>query len=92
MGFCLLRQRRQQLSQYHDQVRTPYNEHDRCDFKRLVSVNGGASVLLDMPDTSSSERLLSQPVKLRLSAGANNLTFGAGQRSEFAMLPALIDY
>jgi hypothetical protein len=46
-----------------------------------VSVNGGAAVSVDQPDTGSGHTILSVPVKLNLNSGSNTLVFGAGQSS-----------
>lgn len=46
-------------------------------------MNGGASTLVDQPDTGGGQVVLSVPVQLNLNNGANSITFGAGQTSEW---------
>lgn len=48
----------------------------------MDSVNGGAAVLVDQPDTGGSHVILSVPVKLNLVNGANTIVFGANQTSK----------
>ncbi|THH21295.1 hypothetical protein EW146_g239 [Bondarzewia mesenterica] len=57
-----------------------------------VSVNGGATVLVDQPDTGGGHVILSVPVKLSLSSGSNNLTFGSGQSNYAGDLDKIIVY
>ncbi|KAJ6519335.1 galactan 1,3-beta-galactosidase [Mycena sanguinolenta] len=57
-----------------------------------VSVNGGASVLVDQPNTGGGHVVLSVPVKLNLKAGTNTITFGAGQTNFAADLDKIIVY
>lgn len=57
-----------------------------------ISVNGGASVLLDQPDTGTGQTVLSVPVKLQLDNGANSITLGAGQSNYAADLDKIIVY
>jgi hypothetical protein len=47
-----------------------------------VSVNGGAAVTVQQPDTGSASTPLSVPIKLTLKSGANTIVFAAGQTSE----------
>lgn len=46
------------------------------------SANGGASVVVDQPDSGGGGVVISVPVKLNLKNGANSITFGAGQSSK----------
>jgi hypothetical protein len=46
-------------------------------------------VYVDQPDTGNGLVTLSVPVKLTLKSGANSLTFGSGQSSEWARLSVL---
>ncbi|KAG6857617.1 hypothetical protein H0H87_010185 [Tephrocybe sp. NHM501043] len=48
------------------------------------SVNGGASILVDQPNTGGGHVILSVPVKVNLNNGANSITVGSGQSSKFA--------
>ncbi|KJA29316.1 carbohydrate-binding module family 35 protein [Hypholoma sublateritium FD-334 SS-4] len=57
-----------------------------------VSVNGGASVLVDQPNTGGGHVLLSVPVKLNLKSGANSITFSANQANYAADLDKIIVY
>jgi len=57
-----------------------------------VSINGGASVLVDQPNTGGSHVILSVPVKLNLKSGSNTITFGAGQSTFAADLDKIIVY
>ncbi|KAJ7596776.1 galactan 1,3-beta-galactosidase [Mycena floridula] len=57
-----------------------------------VSVNGGASVLVDQPNTGGGNVVLSIPVKLNLRSGANSITFAAGQTNYAADLDKIIIY
>ncbi|KAG6891103.1 hypothetical protein C0995_014193 [Termitomyces sp. Mi166 len=57
-----------------------------------VSVNGGASVLVDQPNTGGGHVILSVPVKLTLRSGANSITFSAGQSNYAADLDKIIVY
>ncbi|KAF5377239.1 hypothetical protein D9615_006357 [Tricholomella constricta] len=57
-----------------------------------VSVNGGASVVVDQPNTGGGHVILSVPVKLTLRSGANSITFGAGQSNYAADLDKIIVY
>ncbi|KAF8167828.1 hypothetical protein B0H34DRAFT_814479 [Crassisporium funariophilum] len=45
-----------------------------------VSVNGGASVLVDQLNTGGGGVVLSVPVRLNLKSGANSITFSANQK------------
>ncbi|KAG6837907.1 hypothetical protein H0H93_013060 [Arthromyces matolae] len=56
------------------------------------SVNGGASVLVDQPNTGGGHVILSVPVKLVLQSGANSITFAAGQSNYAADLDKIIVY
>lgn len=49
--------------------------------ERFCSVNGGASVNLDQPNTGGGGVVLSIPVQLNLRSGSNTITFSAGQSS-----------
>lgn len=53
----------------------------------VLSVNGGPSVLVDQPDSGGGNVVISVPVKLNLNNGANSITFGSGQSSEFPGTP-----
>ncbi|KAF5338414.1 hypothetical protein D9758_012213 [Tetrapyrgos nigripes] len=55
-------------------------------------VNGGGSVLVDQPNTGNGQTVLSVPVKLNLSNGANSITFSAGQSNYAADLDKIIVY
>ncbi|TFY82940.1 hypothetical protein EWM64_g1071 [Hericium alpestre] len=57
-----------------------------------VSVNGGASVLVDQPDSGGGDVILSVPVKLNLRQGANSITFGADQSTYAGDLDKIIVY
>ncbi|KAJ7139580.1 galactan 1,3-beta-galactosidase [Mycena epipterygia] len=57
-----------------------------------VSVNGGASVIVDQPDTGGSHVILSVPVKLNLKNGSNTITIGANQSNFAADLDRIIVY
>ncbi|KAH8834912.1 galactan 1,3-beta-galactosidase [Flagelloscypha sp. PMI_526] len=57
-----------------------------------ISVNGGASTLLDQPDSGGGNVILSLPVKLTLNSGANTLTFGSGQSNYAGDLDKIIVY
>ncbi|KAF4572546.1 hypothetical protein EYR40_004380 [Pleurotus pulmonarius] len=57
-----------------------------------VSVNGGAAVSVDQPNTGGGNVLLSVPVKLNLRSGANSITFSAGQSNYAADLDKIIVY
>ncbi|KAH8120507.1 Arabinanase/levansucrase/invertase [Phellopilus nigrolimitatus] len=57
-----------------------------------VSVNGGATVLVDQPNTGGVDDLLSVPVKLNLTSGANSLTFSSNQSSYAGDLDKFIVY
>ncbi|KAF8665150.1 hypothetical protein AX16_000615 [Volvariella volvacea WC 439] len=57
-----------------------------------VSVNGGASVIVDQPSSGGGHVVLSVPVKLNLRSGANSLTFSANQNSYAADLDKIIVY
>ncbi|KAH0590241.1 hypothetical protein H2248_000411 [Termitomyces sp. 'cryptogamus'] len=57
-----------------------------------VSVNGGALVLVDQPNTGGGHVILSVPVKLNLRSGANSITFSAGQSNYAADLDKIIVY
>lgn len=45
------------------------------------SVNGGASTVVDQPDSGGGGVVISVPVQLNLNNGANSITFGSGQSS-----------
>jgi hypothetical protein len=51
---------------------------------KFASVNGGASVLVQQPDTGGGHVTLSVPVKLNLKSGANSITFSSGQSSQLS--------
>lgn len=55
-----------------------------------VSANGGASVVVDQPDSGGGGVVISVPVKLNLKNGANSITFGAGQSNYAADLDKII--
>ncbi|KAH8111706.1 Arabinanase/levansucrase/invertase [Phellopilus nigrolimitatus] len=57
-----------------------------------VSVNGGATVLVDQPNTGGEDVLLSVPVKLNLTNGANSVTFSSNQSSYAGDLDKFIVY
>lgn len=57
-----------------------------------VSVNGGASVLVDQPNTGGGHVILSVPVKLTLRSGANSIALGSGQSNYAADLDKIIVY
>ncbi|KAJ7356804.1 galactan 1,3-beta-galactosidase [Mycena albidolilacea] len=57
-----------------------------------VSVNGGASVVVDQPNTGGGHVILSVPVKLNLKSGSNTITIGAGQTTFAADLDKIIVY
>ncbi|KAF7437222.1 hypothetical protein PC9H_004058 [Pleurotus ostreatus] len=57
-----------------------------------VSVNGGAAVSVDQPNTGGGNVILSVPVKLNLRSGANSITFSAGQSNYAADLDKIIVY
>ncbi|KAF9473188.1 galactan 1,3-beta-galactosidase [Pholiota conissans] len=57
-----------------------------------VSVNGGASVLVDQPNTGGGHVLLSVPVQLNLRSGANSVTFSSNQANYAADLDKIIVY
>jgi hypothetical protein len=56
-----------------------YANGDATFRNTTVSVNGGASVLVDQPNTGGGHVILSVPVQLTLKSGTNTITFGAGQ-------------
>ncbi|OBZ75230.1 hypothetical protein A0H81_04432 [Grifola frondosa] len=55
-------------------------------------VNGGAAVIVQQPDTGGGNVIISVPVQLRLTAGANAITFSAGQSNYAADLDRIIVY
>ncbi|EIN13160.1 galactan 1,3-beta-galactosidase [Punctularia strigosozonata HHB-11173 SS5] len=57
-----------------------------------VSVNGGATVYVDQPDTGNGLVTLSVPVKLTLKSGSNSLTFGSGQSNYAGDLDKIVVY
>ncbi|KAF8203725.1 Arabinanase/levansucrase/invertase [Pholiota molesta] len=57
-----------------------------------VSVNGGASVLVDQPNTGGGHVVLSVPIQLNLRSGANSITFSADQANYAADLDKIIVY
>ncbi|KAF8973856.1 galactan 1,3-beta-galactosidase [Flammula alnicola] len=57
-----------------------------------VSVNGGASILVDQPNTGGGHVLLSVPVKLNLQNGANSITVSANQTTYAADLDKIVVY
>ncbi|PPR00261.1 hypothetical protein CVT24_005009 [Panaeolus cyanescens] len=57
-----------------------------------VSVNGGASVLVDQPNTGGGHVILSVPVKLNLRSGANSITISANQNTYAADLDKIVVY
>ncbi|KAF8061007.1 galactan 1,3-beta-galactosidase [Lyophyllum atratum] len=57
-----------------------------------VSVNGGATVLVDQPDTGGGHVVLSVPVKLTLRSGTNTITIGSGQTNYAADLDKIVVY
>ncbi|KAH9854104.1 galactan 1,3-beta-galactosidase [Lenzites betulinus] len=57
-----------------------------------ISVNGGASVNLDQPNTGGGGVVLSIPVQLNLRSGSNTITFSAGQSNYAADLDKIIVY
>ncbi|KAJ7225997.1 galactan 1,3-beta-galactosidase [Mycena pura] len=57
-----------------------------------VSVNGGAPVVVQQPDTGGGHVILSVPVKLNLKSGSNTITLGAGQSNFAADLDKIIVY
>lgn len=58
----------------------------------MLSVNGGASVLVDQPDTGGGHVILSVPVKLNLKSGSNTITIGANQSNFAGDLDRIIVY
>ena len=55
------------------------------------SVNSGATVLVDQPNTGGGHVILSAPVKLNLRSGSNSITFGSTQSGElFSLKQGLI--
>ena len=46
-------------------------------------MNGGSPVWVDQPSTGGGHVIISVPVQLFLNSGSNNITFSAGQTSEF---------
>ncbi|KAK1215924.1 hypothetical protein PQX77_021453 [Marasmius sp. AFHP31] len=69
-----------------------YANGDSSYRNTTVSVNGGASVLVDQPNTGGGHVILSVPVKLTLRSGANSLTFSTGQSNYAADLDKIIVY
>jgi len=57
-----------------------------------VSVNGGASILVDQPNTGGGHVLLSVPVKLNLRSGTNSLAFSTNQNNYAADLDKIVVY
>ncbi|KAJ3516794.1 hypothetical protein NLJ89_g914 [Agrocybe chaxingu] len=57
-----------------------------------IGVNGGASVLVDQPNTGGGGVVLSVPVKLSLRSGTNSITFSANQANYAADLDKIIVY
>ncbi|TFK57697.1 galactan 1,3-beta-galactosidase [Heliocybe sulcata] len=57
-----------------------------------VSVNGGATTLVDQPDTGGGSVVLSVPVKLNLRSGSNTITFGSNQNNYAGDLDKIIVY
>ncbi|KAF9056450.1 galactan 1,3-beta-galactosidase [Panaeolus papilionaceus] len=57
-----------------------------------ISVNGGASVVVDQPNTGGGHVILSVPVKLNLRSGANSITVSANQNSYAADLDKIVVY
>lgn len=62
----------------------PSNLKTECNDTR--SVNGGATTLVDQPDSGGGDVVISVPVLLNLNAGSNTITFGGNQSSEFYVL------
>jgi len=56
-----------------------------------VSVNGGASVLVDQMNTGEST-VMNTPVKLSLRSGSNSITFSANQNTYAADLDKIVVY
>ncbi|KAF8161342.1 Arabinanase/levansucrase/invertase [Crassisporium funariophilum] len=69
-----------------------YANGDSAWRNTTVSVNGGASVLVDQPNTGGGGVVLSVPVRLNLKSGANSITFSANQNSYAADLDKIIVY
>lgn len=57
-----------------------------------ISVNGGAAVVLDQPNTGGGHVILSVPVKLTLKNGSNSITFASGQTNYAADLDKIVVY
>jgi len=69
-----------------------YANGDATFRNTTVSVNGGASVLVDQPNTGGGHVILSVPVQLTLKSGTNTITFGAGQTNYAGDLDQIIVY
>ncbi|KAF9535739.1 galactan 1,3-beta-galactosidase [Crepidotus variabilis] len=57
-----------------------------------ISANGGASVLVDQPNTGGGTVVLSVPVKLNLNSGSNTITVSANQNNYAADLDKIVVY
>ncbi|KZP12634.1 carbohydrate-binding module family 35 protein [Athelia psychrophila] len=70
-----------------------YANGDSTFRNTTVSVNGGAAVVVQQPNTGGGSVLLSVPVKLTLANGAtNSITVGAGQMNYAGDLDRIIVY
>jgi len=82
MGRSILRQRYGRFPKMYTALTIDSLLGDSTWRNTTVSVNGGANVLVDQPNTGGGHVVLSVPVKLNLRSGANTLTFSNGQSSE----------
>ncbi|EPT03669.1 hypothetical protein FOMPIDRAFT_49235 [Fomitopsis schrenkii] len=57
-----------------------------------VSVNGGASVVVDQPNTGGGHVVFSVPVQVHLNEGSNTVTFGADQSNYAGDLYEVVVY
>lgn len=70
-----------------------------CDFNcayaiAFESINGGATTLVDQPNTGGGHVILSVPVKLTLKSGTNSITIGSNQNSKYfthSLVPGGVD-
>ncbi|KAF7985409.1 hypothetical protein HWV62_5113 [Athelia sp. TMB] len=69
-----------------------YANGDSSFRNTTVSVNGGAAVVVQQPNTGGGFVLLSVPVKLTLVNGLNSITIGAGQTNYAGDLDRIIVY
>jgi hypothetical protein len=77
---------------YAQWVSLYYANGDSTFRNTTISVNGGADIVLDQPNTGGGHVLLSIPVKLNLRSGTNSLVFSANQSTYAADLDKIVVY